>query len=62
MRKPIILENKRGMKVAFSPLGASLLDIVLKMKNGHMRNVTLRPKALADFASSKGYYGKTIGR
>jgi len=62
VKKTIVLENERGMKVTFSPLGASLLDIGLKMKNGHMRNVALRPKALADFASSKGYYGKTIGR
>ncbi len=50
------------MKVVLTPLGASILDISLKMKNRRRRIVTLRPKSYADFSSSEAYYGKTIGR
>ncbi|MDD4303827.1 MAG: galactose mutarotase [Bacilli bacterium] len=62
MKRTIKLINNMGMKVTLSPFGAAILDIVITMKDGCERMVTLRPKSLADFASSSGYYGKTIGR
>jgi len=62
MPEELFLLNNLGTFISFCDVGASIKDIIITMKSGDKRTITLHPMNESAFASSLGYYGKTIGR
>lgn len=59
----IILENDRGMKVAFSNYGARIVSIVVPNKYGEPVDVVLGFSTIDDYlGADEVYHGATIGR
>ncbi len=56
----ISFENRTGLKITLSPLGASVYGIEVPDNGGKRRIVTLTPDNEETFA--KKFYGKTVGR
>lgn len=53
----ITLKNNRNLEIVFSNVGASIYSLKYEGKE-----MLLSPKNASDFASSKEFYGKTLGR
>ena len=59
----IVLENKRGMKVALSDFGARVVSILVPDKDGNMVDVVLGYDHIDKYVNSnERYHGATIGR
>lgn len=59
----IILENKRGMKVALTDFGARIVSILVPDRDGKMIDVVLGYENIDKYIhSNERYFGATIGR
>ena len=58
----VVLENERGMRLAYIDYGATLVAADVADRKGKRRNVVLSPPDLAGFEKTRGRYGAIIGR
>lgn len=58
----VVLENARGMKLAYIDYGATLVQADVAGRNGQRRNIILSLPDLAAFEHTRGRYGAIIGR
>jgi len=58
----VVLENERGMKLAYIDYGATLVQADVADSKGQRRNVILSLPDLAAFERTRGRYGAIIGR
>jgi aldose 1-epimerase len=58
----VVLENARGMKLAYLDYGATLVQADVADAQGQRRNVILSLPDLASFERTRGRYGAIIGR
>jgi aldose 1-epimerase len=58
----VVLENERGMRLAYIDYGATLVAAEVADRHGKRSNVILSLPDLASFESTKGRYGAIIGR
>jgi aldose 1-epimerase len=58
----VVLENARGMRLAYIDYGATLVLADVADKQGQRRNVILSLPDLASFERTRGRYGAIIGR
>ncbi len=59
--KMITIVNEQNFKVTLCDIGASIYSLSF-LENHKEKYLTLTPKSIKEFLSSKQYYGKTIGR
>jgi aldose 1-epimerase len=58
----VVLENERGMRLAYIDYGATLVAADVADRRGKRRNVVLSLPDLAAFEKTRGRYGAIIGR
>jgi aldose 1-epimerase len=58
----VVLENARGMRLAYIDYGATLVAADVADRHGKRRNVVLSLPDLAGFEKTRGRYGAIIGR
>lgn len=58
----VVLENERGMRLAYIDYGATLVAADVADRRGKRRNVVLNLPDLAAFEKTRGRYGAIIGR
>jgi aldose 1-epimerase len=58
----VVLENARGMRLAYIDYGATLVQADVADRQGRRRNVILSLPDLAAFEHTRGRYGAVIGR
>lgn len=58
----ITLNHQNGLEVTLCTLGASFYEIKMVDFENKMESILLKPSDREDFYTSKGYFGKTIGR
>lgn len=56
------LENKNGMKVSISDLGATIQSIIVKNKNGGFTDVVLGYDTPEEYLANDGFLGAFVGR
>ncbi len=58
----ISLDNKKGLKVDFTNFGATMINIIVKDKNGNDTDVCLGYDNPEDYINTKAEFGAIIGR
>jgi aldose 1-epimerase len=58
----VVLENERGMRLAYIDYGATLVRADIADRHGQRRNIILSLPDLAAFERTRGRYGAIIGR
>lgn len=56
------LENKKGLKIILSSIGAGIVDIIAPDRNGVEESILIHPKNIDEYAYSSCYFGKPTGR
>lgn len=56
------LVNKKGMEIAVSNLGASLVRVLVKDSMGRMRDVVLGYDSAGEYEKGRSFFGATVGR
>lgn len=56
------LENSQGYQLAVIDYGATITNLVLPDRDGHMKNVVIGYDNLADYLNQNAYFGATVGR
>jgi aldose 1-epimerase len=58
----IRMTNSKGESVALMSFGATLLEVNVPDRSGHIANVNLKFDSLAPYLGSHPYFGSTVGR
>lgn len=56
------IENKNGMKVVLTDIGAAVVEIWVKDKNGELKDVALGYDQVGLYETEGTYFGATVGR
>jgi aldose 1-epimerase len=57
-----VLRNKKGMQVAITNFGATIVSVKVPDRNGKVADVVLGYDDVKDYESGKAYFGATVGR
>jgi len=57
-----VLRNKKGMQVAITNFGATIVSVKVPDRNGKVADVVLGYDDVKDYESGKTYFGATVGR
>lgn len=57
-----VLSNKKGMQVAITNFGATIVSVKVPDRNGKVADVVLGYDDVKDYESGKAYFGATVGR
>jgi len=57
-----VLSNKKGMQVAITNFGATIVSVKVPDRNGKVADVVLGYDDVKDHESGKAYFGATVGR
>ena len=60
--KIFTLENSKGTKLIVSNLGAAVISLFVKDKNGNMQDVVLGYENISDYLTDEFYLGTVVGR
>ena len=56
------IANSKGMKVVFTDLGAAIVDLWVKDKDGNLRDVSLGYEDVVSYEKETTYFGAIVGR